>query len=271
MATRGQGGVETMHTRRTTQAGLIAAVATLAVALAGCSDAGSGGERSERDSGPSSSSPATTATGDTDTARARTPSGATIIGGSPKEALPPGRYALPPVGRLDKPFAVVDIPAGYSGWEGFIEANQPVEPGDPLMLGLWDITGVYLNPCAQSNEVPSRSVRATADAFLRQRLTSTTRPREIDLAGHHGLYLEVTSPKKLDYGACDDAEVNLWEGRPEGGYWTRMPGMVNKLWILDVDGQPMAIHVAVPPSATGPQVRAMTDIVEAATFETPEG
>ena len=44
--------------------------------------------------------------------------------------------------------------------------------------------------------------------------------------------------------------MNLWEARPDGGYWTRMPGMVNRLWILDVDGQPMVIHLAVPPSAT---------------------
>jgi hypothetical protein len=82
--------------------------------------------------------------------------------------------------------------------------------------------------------------------------------------------MEVTTPTDLDYGACDDAEVNLWAGRPDGGYWTRMPGMVERLWILDVDGQPMVIHMAVPPSATGPQIHALTNIVEAATFKTAD-
>jgi hypothetical protein len=135
---------------------------------------------------------------------------------------------------------------------------------------LWVITGVYLNPCAQSNEVPARTVRATADALLRQRLTSATRPREVNLAGYHGLYMEVITPTDLDYGTCDDAEVNLWEGRPDGGYWTRTPGMVNRLWILDVDGQPMTIHMAVPPSATAPQIHELTDVVEAATFKSPD-
>ena len=101
-------------------------------------------------------------------------------------------------------------------------------------------------------------------------MTSSTRPREFDLGGHHGIYVEVTTPTDLDYSKCDDAEVNLWEARPDGGYWTRTPGMVERLWILDVDYKTIVIHMAVPPSATGPQIAALTDIVEAATFETPK-
>ena len=231
----------------------VAAAILLAAALAGCSDATDRGEASTRDSVDVTSASATTTTGDTDTAGARTPSGATIVSELPDDALQPGRYALPPLGPLNEPLVVVDIPAGYSKWGPFIEADKPTETEDPMMLGLWTITGVYLNPCAQSNEVEPRSVPGTADAFLHQRLTSPTRPQEVDVAGYHGLYMEVTAPTDLDYGSCDDAEVNLWEGRPEGGYWTRMPGMVNKLWILDVDGQPMVIHLAMPPSATGPR------------------
>mgnify|MGYP003300120794 CR=1 FL=1 len=42
-----------------------------------------------------------------------TPSGATILSEIPDGALRPGRYALPPVGPLDEPFAVV-TPAGVS-------------------------------------------------------------------------------------------------------------------------------------------------------------
>jgi len=256
-----------MHARRTTKRGMFAALAALMV-LAGCSDATDTGEPSARDSDDLTPSSTTSPTADTTAAATQTPSGAAIVGEIPDGALQPGRYALPPLGAIDEPYAVVHVPAGYRSWYSFIEAVEPVEPGDPLMLGLWAITGVYLNPCTESNEVPATSVRATVDAFLQQRFTSPSRPRKVELAGHHGLYMEVTTPTELDYGACDDAEMNLWEGRPDSTYWTAMPGMVNRLWILDVDGHPLVVQLAVPPSATRPQIHAMTNIVETVTFET---
>jgi hypothetical protein len=256
-----------MYVWQRTNAGPLAALTALVGLLAGCSDATSSGQASAVDPGDLTSTSVTSPTG-IDAAATQTPSGAAIIGEIPDGALQPGRYALPPVGPGKEPLAVVDVPDGYTSWYSFIEADKPVEPGDPLMLGLWVFTGVYLNPCAESHQVSARSVRATADAFLQQRFTSKTRPREVDVAGHHGLYMEVTTPTDLDYAACDDAELNLWEARPDTSYWTKLPGMVNRLWILDVEGQPMVIQMAVPPSAKGPQIHAMTRLVESATFET---
>jgi hypothetical protein len=212
---------------------------------------------------------AATPTEETKTAPRQTPHGLQIVGEIAEGELTPGRYALPPVGPVDEPFAVVDIPTGYGTFGPFIYADKPAEPDDPLAIGLWAITGVYLSPCAQSNEVPVSNVGALFDALADQRLTSSTRSREFDLAGHHGIYVEVTTPTDLDYSTCNDAELNLWEGRPDGGYWTRTPGMVERLWIVDVDGRPMVIAMAVPPSATGPQIHALTSIVQAAAFRTP--
>lgn len=233
---------------------------TLVLVLSGCDvNTTHEGAGSGTPTGPSPSTSTPTAT-------------TTIIGEIPDGPLQPGRYALAPIGPLDEPFAVVDIPTGYHSWTTFIEADEPAGLEDPLMLGLWLITKVYENPCAESHPVKPTSVRATANAFLRQRFTLSIAPREVELAaGYHGLYMEVTTPTDFDYFACDDAEVNLWDGRPDGTYWTRMPGMVNRLWILDVDGQPMMIHLAVPPSATNRQIHAMTRIVEGAEFEASVG
>ena len=105
-----------------------------------------------------------------------------------------------------------------------------------------------------------------ADAFLRQRVTSVTKPRPVTLAGYDGLYLEIKAPTKLDYSHCNDAELNFWESTPAGERWTRMPGMRDRLWILDVDGQPMVLAMFVPPSATDRQVEQIADIVQDARF-----
>jgi hypothetical protein len=247
--------------RRTAAAALAALAALATIGACSSDDAGTNAD---------DTASATTPSEQTNTAPRQTPHGVQIVGEIEEGDLTPGRYALPPVGPLKKPFAVVDIPTGYGTFGPFIYAEKPAEPDDPLAIGLWDITGVYLSPCAQSNEVPVSSVGALFDALAQQRLTSSTRLREFTLAGHHGIYVEVTTPRDLDYSKCDDAELNLWDARPDGGYWTRTPGMVEKLWIVGIDYKPMVIHMAVPPSATGPQIHAMTDIVEAATFRTPD-
>src|SRR3954452_19896567 len=172
-----------MHTRHRTHAGLMAALATVAAGLVGCSDATDGEGAPTRSSGDLTSASETTSTGETNTDTSPPPAGLQTVGEIAEGDLTPGRYALPPVGPVDVPLAVVDIPAGYGTFGPFVYANKPAESDDPLAIGLWAMTGVYLNPCGQSNEVRATSVGAVFDALAQQRLTSSTKPREFDLAG----------------------------------------------------------------------------------------
>lgn len=182
-------------------------------------------------------------------------------------ALEPGSYALVPLGPVHHPVAVVDVPIGYTHWGPFLNAAEPPEPDDPLAISLWVVTGVFKDACVATEQLPAGdSVRTLADAFLRQKVTSVTKPRPVALAGYHGLYLEIRAPNRLDYSRCNDAELNFWESTPAGERWTRMPGMRDRLWILDVDGQPMVLAMFVPPSATDRQVEGITDILRGARF-----
>jgi len=181
--------------------------------------------------------------------------------------LEPGRYALPTLGPVHHLVAIVDVPAGYTHWGPFLNASEPEEPEDPLAISLWVVTGVFKDACVATEQIPAGdSVRSLADAFLRQQVTSTARPRPVSLAGLDGLYLEITAPTHFDMSDCNDAELNFWESTPAGERWTRMPGMRDRLWILDVDGQPMVLAMFVPPSATDEQIDKITDILDAARF-----
>jgi hypothetical protein len=181
--------------------------------------------------------------------------------------LEPGRYALPTLGPVHHLVAIVDVPAGYTHWGPFLNASEPEEPEDPLAISLWVVTGVFKDACVATEQIPAGdSVRSLADAFLRQQVTSTARPRAVTLAGFDGLYLEITAPTDFDLSHCNDAELNFWESTPAGERWTRMPGMRDRLWILDVDGQPMVLAMFVPPSATDEQIDEFTNIVKGAQF-----
>jgi hypothetical protein len=195
------------------------------------------------------------------------PVGATAVDTLPDGPLEPGSYKLPPLGRAQQPFVVVDVPDGYAHWGPFLEAVEPQESEDPLAISLWVVTGVFKNACKATARIPAgNSVRSLADAFLRQEVLSATEPRPVTLAGYRGLYLEITAPTKQDYSRCQDAELNFWESRPSDSRWTRMPGMRDRLWILDVDGQPMMLAMFVPPSATDEQIDKITEILNDVRF-----
>jgi hypothetical protein len=245
-----------MERRRATLAIFSATLMPLTL-LAGCGD-----EQTAVDSTSSPTSDATSSAAGKDV-RSGPPRIDKLIDG----ALEPGSYALPPLGPGHPPVAVVDVPAGYTHWGPFLNAAEPQEPDDPLAISLWVVTGVFKDACVATEQIPAGdSVRTLADAFLRQKVTSVTKPRAVTLAGYDGLYLEIKAPVKLDYTRCNDAELNFWEATPAGERWTRMPAMRDRLWILDVDGQPMVLAMFVPPSATDRQVEQIADIAKGARF-----
>jgi hypothetical protein len=229
--------------------------------LAGCSGSAGTDEASTADAGDDTSTRVLASSPTT------TGKGPQVIGEINEGPLAPGAYSLPPIGPIQKPFATVDVPVGYSTYASFIFRDKPAVPEDSMMLGLWVITGVFEDPCRSSPEVATTTAREILDAFARQRLTTVTEPRRVELAGYLGWYIEVTNHPGHGYADCVDTELNLWEGRPEGGYWTRLPRMTNKLWILDVDGETMVLHLAVPPQAKPHQVEDMTRVLESARFE----
>jgi len=177
--------------------------------------------------------------------------------------LRPGRYALPAIGRRKAMLGVVDLPDGYQSWGPFVFADKPDEPDDPLALGLWAVTGIYRDACAGDDLARVWTVRGLAASLVDQANTATTDPHPVTLAGHRGLYLEITSPTRLDYSTCNDAELSYWRAGKAGDRWTRRPGTVDRLWILDVGGRPLVWTLAVPPSATRRQVERLTNIAEA--------
>lgn len=176
--------------------------------------------------------------------------------------LTAGRYALPAIGSKDGPLAVVDLPDGYQSWGPFVFADEPDEPDDPLALGLWAVDGIYRDACAGNDLARVSTVRGLAASLVDQRHTTTSDPRPVRLAGYRGVYLELTSPTHLNYATCNDAEVNYWRAGKAGDRWTRMPGMLDQLWILNVHGHPLVWVMAVPPSASTRQVERLTDIAE---------
>ena len=93
--------------------------------------------------------------------------------------------------------------------------------------------------------------------MLAQTATRASEPEPVTIDGHQGLYVELTSPR--DLSNCMDP--GLWDGR--GIY---VDGQVDRVWILDVDGQRLVVNAAHGPTSSPSDIDKLSAMVESLKF-----
>lgn len=180
--------------------------------------------------------------------------------------LTPGCWAIQARGLPGSPLAELDLPAGFSGNDAWVWANDVAEDewGAITLLPIGD---VYPDPCARAGNPPKvgPSVDAFARALTAQKVTNTTTPVPVSLDGHDGVYLKMSVPAGFDSSACRDKELRLWKTESEE-YPGADTSFVSRYWVLDVDGQRVVLVLHTNTSATDETVDHFTGIAEATTF-----
>ena len=187
--------------------------------------------------------------------------------------------------RLDapgKPFpkVQVSVPDGWSGFRGFGVDNQT--GANFHFVSFWDVTDVYTNPCHWLGPKlhPGPTVDELAAVLAAQPLRNASVPVSVSLGGYHGKYLEQSIPNGMAFSACDkdpsDSQFYFesWTGdvlwnapydttdRHEQG-----PGQVDRLWILDVEGQRLVIDASYMPGATAQDKADVQQVVDSIRFQ----
>jgi hypothetical protein len=210
--------------------------------------------------GPSSSGPSPT--GDT--------SDYSILGKTSTADLQPGRWAVTASGSRDVPLAVLNLPAGLNGGAEYIWAS-PENGG--WILGYWTVDGVYLDPCTRKDTFDTRELKFPdiwVEALAAQRRTETSRAVPVTLGGYDGIYVELTAPSDLDFSACRGERLTIFETTAKGSdHWIADPGVVERYWVLDVDGERVVLTGAVLAETTASEIEQLTRIVESVRFERP--
>lgn len=187
-----------------------------------------------------------------------------------------GWHALTPIGPRTGPLAVVEIPDGYVGGPLIFPADRSTGQADECcIVGFWTVARVYQDPCkARAAKDPGPSVQDLADALVAQR-TTATKPTPVTLGGYQGLYLELTAPPGLgDLSSCKGGDVAYWESDPGTRYFSAPQyhaGMglpVDRVWILDVEGQRVVLDAGVASGIDDQQAQPLIDIVESTQFVT---
>lgn len=163
---------------------------------------------------------------------------------------------------------VLQVPEGYTAFdEGSGVAANDVASGDVGVVWVWDIEAVYTHPCDGGRpETVGPSVADLANALAAQPLRDGTDPVPVTVGGYDGLYVELSVPDDIDIDSCDLGKFNSWPGR-----WQQGPGQVDRLWIVDVEGQRITFDVAATAGVTPETVNGLKELVTTATFTRPEG
>lgn len=244
-------------------AGAVLATLTALLVTACSDDATAGrGEQSTRSAESSSAGPATDATSTTDEA-----SDYRLLGPTSRADLEPGRWAVTASGSRHVPLAVVDLPEGLNGGGEYIWAS-PENGG--WILGYWTVDRVYLDPCTGKGTFDTRKLEFPdiwVEALSAQRRTETSQAVPVTLGGYDGIYVELTAPTGLDYDTCRGERLTIFETTAKAGdHWIADPGVVERYWVLDVDGERVVLTGAVSPGTTDSQIEQLEQIVESVEF-----
>jgi hypothetical protein len=167
------------------------------------------------------------------------------------------------------------------GWE----ATGPFtikSAGGPQMMGVsvWDVGRVPSDPClwAASTRDPGPTVADLVGALETQVSRNASAAVEVILAGYAGRYLEWSVPADLvvtgdgDFQGCDvepsDGHRNFvsWFGNGQGTRWHQVAGQVDRLWILDVDGQRLVVDATYSPDASPADLEELDRVVRSLEF-----
>jgi hypothetical protein len=198
-------------------------------------------------------------------------------------ALTAGTHSLLVFGTGTYPGYTVVVPAGWFDLGGRFVDKYP-ETGKPrpvLGLSVWDVGQVYHDPCHWQGQAfdPGPSVENLVAALVAQKLRNATTPTDVTLAGYAGKYLEWAVPADLkssswtSFDACDSdgtyRDFLSWLGNGMGDRYEQVPGQVDRLWVLDVKGQRLAVDATYSPD-TSPADRAeLEQVVDSLRFGTP--
>ena len=180
------------------------------------------------------------------------------------------------MGDLDHPGFSVEVPDGWSTLDGHFFIK---DGGGVLGMSVWDVAQVPRDPCHWKRTMADvgPSVDDLVEALSSQRLRDATAPVDVTLAGHDGRYLELSVPDDWvvtgdsDFEGCDDPgnghhDFVSWLGRDAGDRWQQVAGQVDRVWVLDVEGQTLLVDATYAPATSEADLEELDQVISSLRF-----
>ena len=147
----------------------------------------------------------------------------------------------------------ITVPDGWFNYDGWAMSKGHLWRA-PVFVMLWDVARVYPTPCRWKGKPlvdPGTGVTGLAAALARQPLRHATTPAAAALDGHRALYLELSVPTGVRFDECDGGTFESWTANGWASDRSEQkPGQVDRIWIVEVDGQRLVVDASYLPGAT---------------------
>ncbi len=178
------------------------------------------------------------------------------------------------------PFPTINAsaPATWNAIDGWALNRSPcaetgcIAADTAMAVMFWRVTQVYGEPCNWFGTTfdPGPSVDDLAVALHAVPTRAASEPEPVTVGGAEGLYLEWSVPDDADFDACDEGFFESWAGDVGGtDRYQQLPGQVDRIWILDVDGQRLVIDAFYLPATPDADRQQIDDIIASIRFERP--
>ena len=183
--------------------------------------------------------------------------------GSPDEPAPlePGRYTIPFIGASDgAPWGQVDVPAGWGQDRLHPATGTDLDP-HLRRIELLAVDRVAPDPCTGVMEPVDPTVDDLVAALTRQRVVRSDASEPATIDGQHGRMVEFRVP--VDLADCPPSLTPFGIGE---GWTSVFPGWTYRMWVLDVDDEPLVVMAAHGPGTTPTELDELTAMVQGLRF-----
>ncbi len=159
------------------------------------------------------------------------------------------------------------MPAGWGQDRLHLATGPDLDP-HLRRIELLKVTAVSPDPCNADVVSVEGDITATVQALTQQDSVRPSEPRPVSIDGYDAQLVRFHVPAGFDTTTCWDEESlrPIWVG---GSWASVLPGWTYRLWVLDLDGEPVTILAAHGPDTTPSELAELTAMVEGLSFVAP--
>lgn len=165
----------------------------------------------------------------------------------------------------------VMMPTGWVTWPSSSESPAAITKGDPeppnwMAVGAASVADIYNDRCQWMRTMLEPRIGPTVEdltiALADVWGADAAAPIDVTLDGFAGTQMVLTGPTDVDFADCDNGEFRRWPG-----LWYQGPGQMDRLWILDVEGERVVVIATFFPEGSAEDLAELQQVIDSIQIE----